>query len=520
MKTIKYFLFSAILLIASSCTKDFEEYNKNPLKPTSISPDLLLTGSQISMTGNLHVNWHNNLNILEPMVQHISGEWGVYQGGRYSKEVYDYWVDFWHYAWPNEVKNIVQLVEITKGKPEFQNINAIGRIMKVLIFSRLTDLYGDIPYFDAGKAYNGDILNPRYDTQESIYNDFFSELQSAITALDDSKDRVKYDLFYNGDISKWKKFAASLRLRLAMRLSKVNPTLAREQVIAAVENGLMTSNDDICMLKHMDVPVEDLRGNPNSEVFNFGPGSAEFRICNTLVDHFKATNDPRLEFYTAAYDFEESDITTYTGYKGLRPGEWAWDVYEHTSTLTITDGDGNVIHEFDPYIQFLQPKHEIASMDAPTFYLTYAEVQLYLAEARYRNWITTQSAAEYYANGVEAGLQMLSNYPKATPIDETEIHDYVTNNPLQVGQELKMINEELWVNYFLNGFDAYANWRRSGYPVLAPVNWNETQTGGVTPRRYFYPDDEMIKNGANLQVAIDRLGGSNDWLARVWWDKE
>ena len=152
----------------------------------------------------------------------------------------------WVAYYPDIIKNAVALVSQTTDNPEEVNLNAIGRILKVEAFLKLTDYYGDIPYFEAGKIYNENIVKPRYDKQEDIYMDFLSELRAASAQLDASAMAPQNDLYFNGDIEKWRRFANSLWLRISMRLLKVNPTLAQQEAKAAYEAGVMTSNSDIC----------------------------------------------------------------------------------------------------------------------------------------------------------------------------------------------------------------------------------------------------------------------------------
>src|SRR5690606_31831133 len=182
-----------------------------------------------------------------PMVQQIGGIWLNRNGQFY---IYDrnYLSSLWSNTFGNDVVNIVDAVERTKNDPARSNLNAICRIMKVYEFARITDFYGDIPYSQAGKAFSEGIIQPAFDKQEVIYNDFFIELAAAAAQLDPTKDAVRGDLFYNGNTDAWKKFANSLRLRYAMRLVKVNPTKAKAEAEAAFNAGVFTGNSDICNL--------------------------------------------------------------------------------------------------------------------------------------------------------------------------------------------------------------------------------------------------------------------------------
>ena len=168
--------------------------------------------------------------------------------------------------------------------------------MKVYSFAVLTDSWGDIPYFEAGKGYIDLNFKPVFDTQESIYADFFKELNEAIPALDASKATYNgSDSYYSGDIQKWKKLGYSLMLRLAMRLQKVKPDLAKQWVNTAVAGGVFTSNDDNQVFHHSS------SGIVNSINSSMRSNFARFRVSRTLVNMLRNTGDPRLNIFVEPY---------------------------------------------------------------------------------------------------------------------------------------------------------------------------------------------------------------------------
>ncbi len=156
----------------------------------------------------------------------------------------------WELNYPNEILNIADAVNRSKDDPKKQNLHNICRIMKVYVFARLTDLYGDIPYSEASAGYSKGIVHPKYDKQADIYDDFFKELTEASSALDPSKDQVAQDQFYKGDIAAWKKFANSLHLRLAMRLVKRDEEKAKAEAQKAFARGVFSRNEDVCKMTH------------------------------------------------------------------------------------------------------------------------------------------------------------------------------------------------------------------------------------------------------------------------------
>ena len=522
MRLIKNSIVILVFLgiVFSSCEK-FEDYNVNPEVSSFANPSHQFNSVQMYLLGDHHEHWHMNLGIMSGIAQHIAGAWEIGAArAAWGGHEYSYF-DWWENSWAHVYKDIVDLVERTKDDPQYVNINSAARILKVFAFAKLTDAYGDIPYSAAGKSYYTGEFNIPYDSQEDIYNDFFLELDAAVKTFNESASKIEVDAIFNGNIDQWRKFGNSLRLRLAMRLSKVNATKAQSEVQAAIAGtgGLMTSNNDIAMMIHMNFDAEDVRNNPVSEVLG-RPGFSEFGICATLSDYLVNTNDPRLDVLFAAYadgDGTDSNIVHLTGYNGLAPASYAWDA-------PVVTGVDAVEREF--YAGgYLFPHMQLLDKDDPSFLLTYAEVQFYLAEAAQRGW-TSGSAADYYASGVEAAMMQLSAYGLESDVTGTQISYYLAANPYVPANGLELINTQLWINYFLNGHEAFANWRRSDFPALQTppvVDWEPQLHYGIS-RRLPYPDEEYDRNFDNLSVAIQKLEsqGATDAArymdGRVWWD--
>lgn len=532
MKTIRIVKLGLLLIIfaISSCTDGFEEFNKNPHAFNDLDPGVQMATILLDLSGNREEVWRYDLGIASPMVQHLGGSWWTQHGGQYRVVERTHWYSLWETQYPREIKNIVDLVARTKDEPLYHNTYHAARILKVYIFSRLTDLYGDIPYSEAGKGFTEQILQPRYDKQEDIYADFFVELEQAIAGLNSSLPGVRGDLFYNGDVEKWKKFGNALRMRLGFRLTKVDIGEAQNQVVAAINNGVMASNNDMAMMRHAPFAFQgggvENRGNGRSQVFKATDNSEGYRLVNTLVDFMKNTNDPRLTRYAGTYlgvvgGVYGQDVTAYLQ-MGLSPGAMWWNQWSDF---------GNLYDENDEWIAYvshtfkhMQPSKYVAALDAPFFHFTYAESELLKAEAVIRGWIGGDAGAHFH-NALRASCQHTSLYPGAPAITEPEIADFIDANPFPANfdDQMRVIHEQMWVNFYLNGAEAYANYRRTGYPELVPfttLEWYTSGTGGVMPRRFFYPEFEAINNPVNYQEALSRLGGTDDWLKRVWWDVE
>lgn len=518
-----------LLTVLSVSCKKFGDINTDPTKSSNLDPSYQLALVQLRFSGELTINERTSIIMTMPLVQQIGGAYYTRYGFEYVKNK-QYMSELWELGYPNDILNIVDAVDRTSKDPLKTNLNAICRIMKVYIFARITDLYGDIPYSQAAKAFSTGADRPVFDTQKAIYANFFSELSAAEKELDAGKDAVPQDIFYQGNIGSWKKFANSLHLRLAMRLSKVDPETAKTEVMSAYNAGVFTSNDDMCITHHADVQnsYSDIRGNGVSVAINQYPDDGRPRVCNTLLDEMKQTLDPRMQYIARDYwvnpdkPSERIDVTdgvvAQIGLIGVGPGKYNYDDYLGNINVAV-DGHGTVAIPNNG--QKAQLADWMITNDAPYLHLTYAEVEFLLAEATERWGLNLGGdASTLYKNGMAAACQQLSLFKGGRVLTDTQIHDFQTNNPLQAGKEIEQIDTQLWVALLLNGPEAYANWRRTGFPELAPAITAESTTTTI-PRRFEYPLTETEQNAKNIAVAIANIpGGIDDWTARVWWDKQ
>lgn len=252
MKKILTYIISVVALSAMSVScSDLTEMNINPTKANgSLDPDLLIPTIQAS-----HSLGRENASrfMIYPggWTNHWTGVWSVVEYGGKGKPNNQYNYRLWQtLMYPEAVKNLVALENIVADAPEMVNYRAIAKVLRVEVFLKLTDYYGDVPYFEGGQGYYNQVYAPKYDRQEDIYNDFFKILSEAIDEFDASQASPASDFYFGGDIAKWKKYAASLKLRVAMRLIKVKPDLAQEMAKEAFEAGVMTSNEDIASVRH------------------------------------------------------------------------------------------------------------------------------------------------------------------------------------------------------------------------------------------------------------------------------
>lgn len=535
IRSCTWIVLTAAMITMAGCKKDYEALNKDPDTSTDIDPNHQLSLCQLQTTGFRDVTLPI-LEFLSPMIQQHAGSWGSQFGGLYKQYDFDSNRMFSN-MYPHMIKNLVDIVTRTSGDPAKVNINAVARIYKVYLFSKLTDTYGDIPYFEAGKGYINGTDRPAYDRQEDIYKDFFRELDAAVKALDISKDKLTGDIIYHGNITQWQKFGNSLRLRLAMRVIKADPAMAKAEATAAINGagGLILSAEDNAITKHMNIHNGynwEFRGNGLSAGIVGEGERPDICIASTLWDHLAQTHDPRQFILGRAYlndsrqqPFGRTDITELLkksdlGFAPVKPGNFWWDDWPGGFALPDEPIYTHVEDRWLDSERRPQIANALITFDAPGIHITNAEVELLLAEASLR-WNINGSAEQHYRNGVDAAIRSLTLYPAVTAVPQDSVNKYIAENPLGAGEAaLQHINEQLWVYYFMDGVQAFANWRRSGYPKLESVS--DPSRGSESPsipRRLPYPIFESIDNKENYNAAVQRLGGKDDWTKPVWWDK-
>lgn len=534
------------MLGLASCN-DFGDTNIDPTRPMSMDPAKQLLYAQMRYAGHNAIQLRSGVGIIVPLLQQMSGNFTSNSGATYaySESIFS---AVWQSDYPGVVREVIDASENLVNAPDKTNQYAMVRILKVIVFLRLTDLYGDIPYTEAGRGFSNLIVRPKYDRQEDIYNDFFKELKESHDMLDAGKDQVPQEQFYGGDIAKWKKLANSLRFRLALRLIKVNPAKARQEAEAAFADGLMESNDDTCYIKYENVQgsATDFRGNALSTAFL--AMADPLRFNTTFINILnpparKGPEDPRLDGYSRCYlpltplvtgpaQYTRTDVTrevrdhyiaagneTLNGVFGLQPGSAAFVNNPALQNITV-DVPGLGSRTLAQKDQRRQLASYLYYMDAPALIVTYSEIALLLAEAKVRGWnMGSETADEYYRKGIRASIDQLSLFRDA-PVFEG-VGEFVESKTLTAGNELEEINTELYISLFLNPQENFANWRRSGYPDLQPAG----AAGRPIPRRLQYPLSEIEQNNANTMEATKFITGvegtgKDSYLNRVWWDKE
>lgn len=509
VKFLKLLLVSVIIVFISSCNKaSLTDLNKNPNATETAVPDYLFTGAILATPAF-------NYSVLAEGMQYFSTYKEVPAIGDkfYS---FNGTVAPFDSFYVSKLNRLSQLEALLQG-PDDVNKNALVQILKVYEFHQLTDVAGDIPYSEAlkGKAN----LTPKYDTQKDIYTDMLNKLDAAASALDPSKPSFgNADLFYKGDVTKWKKFAYTLMLRLAMRLTNVDADMSRNWVQKAIAGGVITSDADIAKISYANVAGAQnpqVRSMLDGNYISPGGDNVEGgKYAATFIDYLKSTKDPRLGVISVVW------VPTSTGYTADNSFNIQRGMVSGSLNTKPTD--------FDTYSE---PSPLVVNVAAPIIVLGPSEAYLLLAEAALRGWYSNLTAQQAYDKGVEAGMTQWALYPTvgniSGSISEDQINEYLSLNPYNSSgtfeQQLEQISTQKWVSLFGNDYEVYSNWRRTGYPVLAPVNYPGNVTGGKMFRRFSIPNSENLTNHENYLDALQRQGfaelNGDNLLTRVWWDK-
>ncbi|MGB3775731.1 MAG: SusD/RagB family nutrient-binding outer membrane lipoprotein, partial [Leeuwenhoekiella sp.] len=359
-----------IVLLFNACDDGFEELNENPNAATSLEPQPKLTATILRVSGDRYEDWRANLIYASTMIQHIATTAGYWSGDKYSYNA-QYSGAWFERTYNDQVKGIEDLrTQLSaEDSPYPEEMLSVVRILRVFIYSKVSDIYGDVPYSEAGKAFTDNIFRPRYDEQSEIYADMLNELAEATAALDGGTSQFgSSDIIFGGDLGKWERWGNSLMLRLALRMVKVDPAAAQEWASRAIEGGVMNSNDDIAYVQHTDGP-EGINRNGNGQAFTADNNP---RLSDTFINFLQ--DDPRLVIYGSLPDVEanaNTDRFAPENQRGLPNGLDA-------RTLPIETGEESLD-------RFTEPNRNIITSEAaPMFFQTYAEVEFMLAESALR----------------------------------------------------------------------------------------------------------------------------------------
>lgn len=530
MKTIKCnflqialgtFLLLGIFIIPTSCIGQYEEINTQPGTPVKddLLPDNVYIGAlfpQLQLNVIPAVSNPSPYQLQQGLIGDIySGYMSAIASWNGGKNNNTY---FFQPEWLNHPYTTVYssawsaLFDIKRNLEEDIEISPIyawAEILKVASMSRFTDLWGPMPYLQVG---SGKTQVP-YDSQEVIYKEFFKQLTHSVDVLTSFVSRnpgsmpmKEYDLVYGGDYVRWIKFANSLKLRLAMRIVYALPDLAEQMALEAVNHSIgviVTVADNALLKSSSSITVK----NP---IFGLWSSYDETRMGASLESIMNGYSDPRMTAY-----FQPAKIG---GFHGVRTG------------ISITNGE--------TYKSCSAPNIQV---DTPVIWFTAAEVAFLKAEGALRGWEMGMSAADAYIQGVtlsfeQHNLSGVSEYLKKEELPAVYV-DPIKNktiNPVSTitvkwdeddifEKKLERIMTQKWIAMFPNGNEAWAEFRRTGYPKIFPVEINDSNgtVNTITQiRRYPFPTLEYTLNAENVAKAITLLGGPDTGGTKLWWDKK
>ena len=481
-----YLLLAALVVSSYACTDDFEEKNTSPNNPTTISSQFLLTTTIERAVDRM---WGSNiryerLNIDGPMC------WMQYLGRNiYGNEGDDYTIQpsMYNNTWKslyNDALMNAQRISIISG-PEGENPNTnyegIALVLRSWIFSMLTDAWGAIPYTQALQGIGEKpIYSPAYDSQETVYAGILADLKTANDKLIVSGPKVSAtaDILYGGDILKWKKFANSLRLRLANRQAFKKPLESRTIMAEIVGDPaiypVFTSNTDNARLVHSSTRPSN---NEWHETMVFG-ARTDWNVGKTIVDKLQSLNDTRVQVFA-----QPVSGSSYAGIPNGLPDAIA------TTYLNSASKIGTA---------FL-------AATTPSMIMSYSELQFILAEAALDGDISG-NAQTYFDAGITASF---GQYNLSVPLG------YITN----LGAVTKAsIMEQKWISLFGQGIESWTEYRRTGLPVLPPKDSRAIFVNdGVLPTRLPYPTTEQSLNAAEYAKGVILNGSEDNAKAKLWW---
>jgi hypothetical protein len=429
LKYITTLLAGTVLLGAASCKKELTDINQNPNAAQTAQPDYLLTAAT-KATADTYWGTSNNMDASLLFVQY----WSKIQYTDPDRYIYTNtgFQELWTTGYTKGIYNLNQIIKLADAQAN-TNYKGVALVLRSWVFTLLTDAYGSIPYKQASniKQY----VTPAYDAQKEVYFALLDDLKAAQVALDPAGKGIAGDVLYGNNIASWKKFANSLRLRIALRIADREPEKAKQVLVDIKAEGgaYISSNDETAKFGYLDSPNQ----NPISNLFDTRD---DYRISKTIVDRLFALDDPRLPIF--ASKTKDATPATYVGLpNGLLPGDASNIGFTKTSK---------------PGTYFLAPR-------APAVIISYAEVLFDRAEAAARGF-TTEDDEELYEQAVTASLNQYG-------VSGATVTAYLAKPAVKYNAAnfKKSIGEQKWIALFGQGLEAFAEWRRLDYPQLQPA---------------------------------------------------
>lgn len=528
-------LIAGVLLGSVSCTKNFETINTDKNKIPSAGPaELPFLFSRAEEVGTTNANNYQVAQNLfaDQYCQYFACEATYFPSDRLV--IRQDWVG----ANFNPIYADVmpQLQTLFASTDSLTAEHAMGEVMWVYAFHRVTDYWGPIPYFQAGTI----ATSVPYDPQDKIYDDFFKRLTAAVAVLKTFAGKNafgSYDLIYGGKVDQWIKFANTLRLRLALRISKVDPTRAKTEAEAAVAAGVMLKSpaDDAFILR--STTGGDVNGLSIMSDWN------EFRMSATMASVLKGYEDPRISQYFVPTD-ASGDPTpgVFANYKGLRNGlsvdqlkdapnlaaanshagpRWAsTNVTVGPNKVIVGKADynntpQNVIETAEAY--FLRAEGKLLGWDMGGGLTAQQLYEEGIRQSMNQWGITDAAAQDAYIASTKTPI------PPGDGLGSPAVHNIPIKWAADAPTQFKQIASQKWLALYPDGMEAWADWRRSHvlplYNVVNSDNPLITNTATQWIRRIPFLDSEKSNNAAGVATGKTLLGGDDNVLTPLWWDK-
>jgi len=515
MKHNQFIHLPVLILLATfsltSCTKNFDELNTDKTKLTELDAVGVSNAFAAAQYRSVQAAWQTFQSLFADLQSQYYANVAINFPSDRNVMVGSWLNGAWNSFYSTAIPPMLGVLENTKpgGKAANPAVYAIANIWKVQMFLPRTDYWGPIPYSKVGSGEN----SVEYDAQDVIYKDFFNLLKTAVNDLQPYRGTTvslgANDQIYQGNVDKWIRFANSMRLRLALRVSNVDAALAKAEAEAAVAGGVLTSNTDDAFLR---VTTNSLNPFCQATAWN------EFRMSAAMESVLKGYADPRMNKMYAP-------VPGTSNYKGLRNG---YTQVQLGLPENAAGANSNVANNYLPDFMFSTP-----------FLVMYAAESWFLrAEGFLKGWSmgTGETAQTCYEKGIRASMASwgftgaaVDNYVNGTtpPIALTDgvntpaLSDIPVKWEATAAKQLEQIITQKWIANWPNGHEAWAEYRRTGFPKLyARINSENTDVpaNGVV-RRTPYVSGEIATNPKGVASGVSKLGGSDNAATRLWWNK-
>ncbi|MGN7887617.1 SusD/RagB family nutrient-binding outer membrane lipoprotein [Dyadobacter sp. 22481] len=493
MKNIRKITTAMLLASSLACTNGFEEINTDPNRADQATSAQLLTNAQYNFSTNITDEWNN-------------GRFGMYYAQYWSSTYYSdesrYQIRentnqiMWNTFYTDVLNELHEAQKIEKDSqwPGHQNRLAISEIMKAYTYHFLTDIYGGpIPY---AEALNADDVTPVYNTGEEVYAGLLATLDEQVKSLDAAAPSYATgDVLYGGNVNAWKRFANSLRLRIALRMIDVKPAEATEAIRKALDpanGGIISTQEHSALFRWLPSPPNN---NPMNQSFKV---RVDFSMSKPFIDYLKQYADPRLPVFAQPL---------------LNTNNYVGEVYGRENSNASSNGDPTLVS---------LPADYAVGATAPTIWLDLAEVKFMLAEIQARELKVglTGTAAQYYQEGIAASMRFAG-------VREENINAYLKKVPYNAAKWKDSIGSQKWIAMYTQGIQGWLERLRLDFkdPITGKAIFALPADGSLDPdvtdisKRMSYPLVEASLNGTHYRTAVEKLGGRNSKAVKNWWDK-